>query len=60
MTPDELAAALRATGLRVKRPQGMVFDPLRREWKLWRDLGVNYFMAAGRGKSGRRGTHTLS
>jgi 2-polyprenyl-6-hydroxyphenyl methylase/3-demethylubiquinone-9 3-methyltransferase len=47
VTPDELAAALRAAGLRVKRRQGMVYDPLRREWKLSTDLSVNYFMAAG-------------
>jgi len=38
---------MRATGLRVKRQQGMVFDPPRREWRLSQDLRVNYFMAAG-------------
>lgn len=47
VTPDELAAALRAAGLREKTRQGMSYDPLRREWKLSRDLAVNYFMAAG-------------
>ena len=47
VTPDELAAALRAAGLRVKRRQGMVYDPLRREWRLSQDLSVNYFMTAG-------------
>jgi 2-polyprenyl-6-hydroxyphenyl methylase/3-demethylubiquinone-9 3-methyltransferase len=47
VTPDELAAALRAAGLKEKKRQGMVYEPLRREWKLSRDLGVNYFMAAG-------------
>ena len=47
VTPHELAAALRAAGFRVKRREGMVFDPLRREWRLSQDLSVNYFMAAG-------------
>jgi 2-polyprenyl-6-hydroxyphenyl methylase / 3-demethylubiquinone-9 3-methyltransferase len=47
VTPDELAAALRAAGLRVERRRGMVFDPLRREWKLSADMAVNYFMTAG-------------
>jgi 2-polyprenyl-6-hydroxyphenyl methylase/3-demethylubiquinone-9 3-methyltransferase len=47
VTPDELAAALRSAGLKVKRRQGLVYDPLRREWRLSRDMAVNYFMAAG-------------
>jgi 2-polyprenyl-6-hydroxyphenyl methylase / 3-demethylubiquinone-9 3-methyltransferase len=47
VTPHELAAALRAAGFRVKRREGLVYDPLRREWRLSRDLSVNYFMAAG-------------
>jgi 2-polyprenyl-6-hydroxyphenyl methylase/3-demethylubiquinone-9 3-methyltransferase len=47
VTPDELAAAFRAAGLRPKRRQGMVYDPLRREWLMSTDLAVNYFMAAG-------------
>jgi 2-polyprenyl-3-methyl-5-hydroxy-6-metoxy-1,4-benzoquinol methylase len=38
---------LRAAGLRVERRRGMVFDPLRREWKLSADMAVNYFMTAG-------------
>ena len=47
VTPDELAAALRGAGLQVKARQGMSYDPLRREWKLAKDMSVNYFMAAG-------------
>jgi len=46
VTPDELAAALRGAGLQVKARQGMSYDPLRREWKLAKDMAVNYFMAA--------------
>lgn len=46
VTPDELAAALRAAGLEVTQRRGMSYDPLRGEWRLSRDLAVNYFMAA--------------
>jgi len=49
VTPDELAAALRAAGLEVTQRRGMSYDPLRGEWRLSRDLGVNYFMAGRRG-----------
>ncbi|MGD0641432.1 MAG: bifunctional 2-polyprenyl-6-hydroxyphenol methylase/3-demethylubiquinol 3-O-methyltransferase UbiG [Roseiarcus sp.] len=49
VTPDELAAALRAAGLKETQRRGMSFDPLRGEWRLSRDLGVNYFIAARRG-----------
>ena len=47
VTPEELAKALADAGLAVKAKRGMVFDPLRREWKLSGDMAVNYFMAAG-------------
>ena len=47
VSPDELAAALRAAGLKIKRRQGLAYDPLRREWGLSKDMAVNYFMAAG-------------
>jgi 2-polyprenyl-6-hydroxyphenyl methylase / 3-demethylubiquinone-9 3-methyltransferase len=49
VTPHELAAALRAAGLKETQRRGMSFDPLSGEWRLSRDLGVNYFMAAKRG-----------
>ena len=49
VTPDELAAALRAAGLRETQRRGLSYDPLRGEWRLSRDLGVNYFMAARKG-----------
>ena len=48
VTPDELQGALLAAGLSKVRRQGMAFDPLRREWKLSKDCGVNYFMTAAR------------
>ncbi|HYA74517.1 MAG TPA: bifunctional 2-polyprenyl-6-hydroxyphenol methylase/3-demethylubiquinol 3-O-methyltransferase UbiG [Roseiarcus sp.] len=48
VTPDEMAGALRAAGLEVTQRRGMSYDPLRGEWRLSRDLAVNYFMAARR------------
>jgi 2-polyprenyl-6-hydroxyphenyl methylase/3-demethylubiquinone-9 3-methyltransferase len=48
VTPDELRGALKAAGLSKFRRQGLAFDPLRREWKLSEDCGVNYFMTATR------------
>ncbi len=49
VTPDELARALRAAGLEVTQRRGLSYDPLRGDWRLSRDLAVNYFMAAERG-----------
>jgi len=46
VTPEELQKALEGAGLVDVRRQGMVFDPLRREWKLAKDCSVNYFMTA--------------
>ena len=46
MTPDELAGPVRQAGLKVVDTTGMVFDPLRRTWKLGADTDVNYFLAA--------------
>ncbi len=37
---------LRDAGLSNPRQQGLVFDPLRRMWKLSKDCSVNYFMTA--------------
>jgi len=48
VTPDELAAALRASGLRVVETRGLTFNPLTREWRLSDDTGVNYFMSAAK------------
>ncbi len=48
VTPDELAAALRAAGLTPGPAQGMILDPLSRRWRLSRRTGVNYLMQAAR------------
>jgi 2-polyprenyl-6-hydroxyphenyl methylase/3-demethylubiquinone-9 3-methyltransferase len=46
VTPDELALPIKRAGLKILDTSGMIFDPLRGSWRLGRDTGVNYFMAA--------------
>jgi 2-polyprenyl-6-hydroxyphenyl methylase / 3-demethylubiquinone-9 3-methyltransferase len=46
--PSEFAAALRRQGLQVRDMRGLVYDLLAGEWRLGRDLGVNYLIYAGR------------
>jgi 2-polyprenyl-6-hydroxyphenyl methylase/3-demethylubiquinone-9 3-methyltransferase len=48
VTPSELAAALRAAGLRLTAETGVVYAPLADEWRLAADMDVNYMMAARR------------
>ena len=48
LTPAEVAAMLRAAGLRVTDVAGMGFSPLNGRWKLTRDTSVNFIMAARR------------
>ena len=48
VTPEEFAAHLEAAGFETRARRGLVYDPLRREWRLSSDLGVNYFLAASR------------
>jgi 2-polyprenyl-6-hydroxyphenyl methylase/3-demethylubiquinone-9 3-methyltransferase len=46
VTPEELEDAAEATGLRAIDFRGMTLDPLKREWRLTRDLAINYWMTA--------------
>ena len=46
VTPQELSEAARAARLKVMDRTGVVYDPLRRAWRLFPDLGVNYLFAA--------------
>lgn len=47
ITPDELSAMARDAGLSVADRAGMVFNPIRWDWRLSdRDLSVNYLIAA--------------
>jgi 2-polyprenyl-6-hydroxyphenyl methylase/3-demethylubiquinone-9 3-methyltransferase len=48
VTPQELAKALRAAGLRIKDETGVVYDPLGAKWRLSHDMDINYIMAAVR------------
>jgi 2-polyprenyl-6-hydroxyphenyl methylase/3-demethylubiquinone-9 3-methyltransferase len=48
LTPAELAALLRAAGLRVGPTTGLLADPLTGRWRTGRDMAVNYMMAAFR------------
>jgi 2-polyprenyl-6-hydroxyphenyl methylase/3-demethylubiquinone-9 3-methyltransferase len=48
ITPAELAAMLRAAGLRVGKTTGLVLDPLTGRWRTSRDMAVNYMLAAMR------------
>jgi 2-polyprenyl-6-hydroxyphenyl methylase / 3-demethylubiquinone-9 3-methyltransferase len=49
VTPPELAAHLRAAGLRLSDISGMTPDPLRGGWRATRNVAVNYIaMAEGR------------
>jgi 2-polyprenyl-6-hydroxyphenyl methylase / 3-demethylubiquinone-9 3-methyltransferase len=48
VTPEELSGALRGAGFREAARAGIVYDPLRRLWRISRDTGVNYMIAARR------------
>ena len=49
VTPAELDAAGRGTGLRTAAAAGMTFNPLTGRWRESRDLGVNYIAMLARG-----------
>lgn len=46
VTPRELTTAVEAAGLDVTGRSGVVYNPLSREWRLSRDMDVNYMMVA--------------
>jgi 2-polyprenyl-6-hydroxyphenyl methylase / 3-demethylubiquinone-9 3-methyltransferase len=48
LRPSELAAGLRKHGLQVREIRGLGYDLLAGEWRLRRDLDVNYFAFAAR------------
>ena len=48
ITPDELAAAVRRSGLRVLDRTGLVYNVLRDQWTTGRDTDVNYLLSAAR------------
>jgi len=48
VTPDELRSALSGAGLKLTDTTGMMYDPFADQWRLGRDVDVNYFAAASR------------
>ena len=46
LTPGELASQLRRARLVPRKPEGLLFDPLRWEWRLSHDTAVNYVVSA--------------
>jgi 2-polyprenyl-6-hydroxyphenyl methylase / 3-demethylubiquinone-9 3-methyltransferase len=48
ITPAELAGMLRNAGLRVGQTTGLLADPLTGQWRVGRDVTVNYMMAGVR------------
>ncbi len=47
--PSELAAGLRPAGVEITELRGMTYNPLGDDWRISRDLGVNY-LALGKKK----------
>ncbi|MBO0733597.1 MAG: bifunctional 2-polyprenyl-6-hydroxyphenol methylase/3-demethylubiquinol 3-O-methyltransferase UbiG [Methylocapsa sp.] len=54
VTPQRLAAGLRAAGLHVTGKTGVVYDIVARKWRLSHDTDVNYMLAAIRAKEENR------
>ena len=48
LRPSEFASGLRRQGLQVREIRGLTYDLLAAEWRLGRDLGVNYLIYAAR------------
>ena len=48
ITPAEMATLGRRSGLRLADSAGLSFDPLRGQWKISRDLAVNYLVEFAR------------
>ena len=52
LTPDEVAAPLKAAGLEPDPPQGISYNPLSDAWRLSGDTKVNYMLVAKRPNAG--------
>ena len=48
LTPEELVAQIRRNGLKVVDQTGVVYHPLADEWRLSRDMAINYMVLASR------------
>lgn len=49
ITPNELKGWLGENGLSVKDEKGVTYSPLSRQWKVSRDMDVNYMLVAQKG-----------
>ncbi|MFM8747482.1 MAG: bifunctional 2-polyprenyl-6-hydroxyphenol methylase/3-demethylubiquinol 3-O-methyltransferase UbiG [Aestuariivirga sp.] len=49
ITPDELKAWLAENGLAVKQEMGVTYNPFSRQWRVSRDMDVNYLLVAQKG-----------
>ncbi|MEM1035264.1 MAG: bifunctional 2-polyprenyl-6-hydroxyphenol methylase/3-demethylubiquinol 3-O-methyltransferase UbiG [Pseudomonadota bacterium] len=49
--PSEIETALKGSGMMVRAPQGVSFNPIMDEWRLSKDTKVNYMMVATRPKA---------
>jgi len=47
--PSELSRGLAEHGFKIAALEGMIYDPIGRDWHLGKDLGVNYLAFATRG-----------
>ena len=52
--PSELARAVRNNGLDVAAMTGLAYDMLSGEWRLAKDVSVNYMMFATKGEGASR------
>ncbi|MGI9481482.1 MAG: bifunctional 2-polyprenyl-6-hydroxyphenol methylase/3-demethylubiquinol 3-O-methyltransferase UbiG [Hyphomicrobiales bacterium] len=46
LTPEEITRYLSTSGMRVKEREGVIYNPLTREWRPSRDTSVNYMILA--------------
>lgn len=49
ITPEELKSWLEAGGIAVKEETGVVYSPIKNEWRRSRDMGVNYMLVGVKG-----------
>ena len=50
LTPKELAALVQRHGLTPGEPVGVTLNPLRGDWRVSKDVAVNYMLSATKGE----------
>jgi 2-polyprenyl-6-hydroxyphenyl methylase/3-demethylubiquinone-9 3-methyltransferase len=51
LTPEEVGALVERNGMAVTNKTGVVYNPLRDEWRQGRDMGVNYMVLASKARA---------